>query len=157
MSALATVADEIELQIAELADASDAAKAAETMDKVKAFLELGRELKAKLDAAMVTYIKANGPITIGPVRWYVGVKKTTKCTDVGEAAKTMLELGGPDLLRDVLSSNAFKHGATRKRLDEIGSGEQYDRLFTVIEEEELKDGKASAKESLLSFDERFKR
>lgn len=152
-----TAATETELVIAELDDSASAELAAAALDKVRLWNELGRELKAKLEAAMIRFIQANGEVTIGPVRYYVGTKKTTKCLDNGEAVKSMLELGGVELLRDVLSSSAFKHGAARKRLAELGCEDVYDRLFETSEEQELKDGKAVKTVSLLSFDERFKR
>jgi len=154
---LSDAANQVELCIAELNDATDAERAAVAMDKVKLWIELGKALKAQLDEAMIRFIKTNGPVVIGPVRYYVGAKKSTKCRDVGETAKTMLELGGPELLRDVLSSGAFKYGECRKRLVEIGSPEQFERLFETTEEETLENGKPTKKDSLLAFDERFKR
>jgi len=157
MNELAETVQSIELEIAELADGTDAARAAAVLDRVNAWIEFGRSMKAKLGAAMIEFIKANGDLTIGPVRYYVGSKKAVKCRDLGETAKTMLELGGVDLLRDVLSSGAFKHGESRKRLDELGSPELFDVLFETTQEEQLKDGKPVKKDSLLSFDDRFVR
>ena len=37
---------------------------------------------------------ANGDLTIGTVRYYIGTEKKTKCRDVKEALKTLIELHG---------------------------------------------------------------
>src|SRR5882762_10346982 len=70
-----------------------------------------REVDARFEDAVVAWIKEHGPLQDGEVRYYVGPEKKTPSTDQDGAVIALLEIGGPPLLCQCLSSNALKHGA----------------------------------------------
>ena len=127
-----TTADAIELVESGLASAEQVMEGKEFVDALKA---LARDLDAKFDAAAIKWIQANGEITSGTRRLYVGPNKTTKCKDVKATVGAVLDACGGDLeqFTECLSSGAFKPGATKKLL-----GDKADALFETVETADLK-------------------
>jgi hypothetical protein len=147
------LADQLDLAASNITPDLTPDQVAEVYVKGKAYLERGKLVMKAIESAMEQYITETGkPIVIGPVRFYVGEKKETKCVDQGEALRSLLELFGPDhIAAQFLSTGAFKLGAIKKEVDE----ETYGRLFKVEVKQELKDGVAKAEKKLQSIDERF--
>lgn len=144
--------DAIELIEAGLADESQVKAAMAFMEQLNRGV---RELKDRLETATIAYIEKNGEIHDGDVRYYVGPNKSTKCTDVRETVRVVLEATGGDVdaVCDCLSSGAFKPATTRKRLADAGMQEAADRLFVTTETPDLKTG--VVKKSVQKFDPRF--
>lgn len=88
-----------------------------------------KALRDELKDAMVEYIREHGEINAGnSVRYVVGTEKRTKCRDRKALLHALLEACGGDLdrLGECLASDAFKHGACRKVLED-----QWDAHFSV--------------------------
>lgn len=146
------LAERIETDILGITPELTPDQVAEVRLRVNAFMEHAKKLKAACDEAMIQYITGTGkPIVIGPVRYYVGDRKETKCRDQVEATQTLVEQFGPEhVARNFLSTGALKHGAIRKEVD----AETYDRLFEVVSKPVLKEDGTPEKQ-LQSIDERF--
>ncbi len=110
-----------------------------------------RELEAQHEEQMLEYVQANGPTTIGDVRYYAGNEKDTKDHDRNGAGDALyevcLEQCGGDVheafrrfVSDCLASQPFKPGTAKEML-----GGNFDRYFTITEKIVLKDGKPSKK------------
>lgn len=125
----------------------------DVMNAVDAYVRRAKEFKVQLEQAMIEWIKANGDIEIGTVRYYVGTEKETKCVDQREALEAFLDAAGGDLdaVSTMLASGAFKHGAARALLDE----ERYAKLFVTTEKSKLKEGKPDRK--LIRVDSQYVR
>jgi RNAse (barnase) inhibitor barstar len=108
-----------------------------------------RRLEDMWDSAMLEHVQAVGPVVIGDVKYYAGVKKSTKCRDVRQTLAMFLAVSDIDTLADCLSSNAFKPGAARLAI----APDQWDECFVVEEQAELKEGKPV--KSLQSINTRF--
>ena len=116
-----------------------------------ALKEATRGLGERLEPAVIKWIEANGEISFGDIRYYVGPNKTTKCKDLTETAATLLELGGVETLVKGLSTSAFKHGACRTLIEDSAI---YDKLFETTEVQDLKTGTAKPPR-LQKVNERF--
>ena len=148
--------------IARMAD--DAAKAIDaesTVDQVclaiqyrDALREGTRELCERVEEAVIEWIKANGDVTIGPKRYYVGTTKTTKCRNPTDTLRAVLDAtcGDVDAVGELLAAGAWKPGACRSVLPPV----VYDGLFETREVADLKTGVAKPP-SLQVIDERFVR
>jgi hypothetical protein len=88
-----------------------------------------KELKQQLEQAAIEHIDANGPFEVGEIRYVVGKDKEVKVRSVKDTAAVILGLGGPEALEQCLAASAFKSGATKTVLDQLGSPEQFDELF----------------------------
>lgn len=121
------------------------------MEFVKKLGEVHKELKERVEAATIRYIQANGEIVDGPVRYYVGPNKSTKCVDVQATVKAVLEACGGDVqaFTECLSAGAFKPAKTKELLGASGAD-----LFKTEETSDLKTGVAG-KPRLQKADERF--
>jgi hypothetical protein len=106
------------------------------IDAAKALL---KEISQRWEAAMVSRIERDGPIEVGPIRYYAGPDKDTKCVDVRATTEACMDAaqGDVDAYTSVLSSNAYKPGACRKLLPP----EKFDALFVTTERVVLKEGK----------------
>lgn len=91
------------------------------------------------EAAMVEWVKTNGPIIDGTKSWVIGRTKKVKCRDVPATIEALLKATGGDFEKmcDNLSSGAVKHGAASKWL----TPEEFDRLFEVSWDEGIELGK----------------
>jgi hypothetical protein len=87
------------------------------------------ESRDKVRAAVLEWVKVNGELTNGSQRWYVAKDKTEKCINVSKTFSAVMEAvaGDESQLALVLSTNAFKPGATKKLLGD----ETFKQLFTV--------------------------
>lgn len=122
------------------------------LDRVKAAKDLIRQIEQYLTEKMIEYIDANGEITIGDVRYYVGPKKITKCIDVPGAVAALLIASEGDFgkLCEFFTSQPLKYGACKEPL-----GDQWDQFFRVEEVQDLKEGKP--KKALQSVNTKFLR
>ena len=145
---------EIVTALSQLDPSSSIEDIAATMGMLDAMMQRAKELRAEFEQQCIEWIKANGEIEIGTVRYFIGNPKTHKDNDPGETLEVLLEVSGGDLdgIKCCLSSGAFKHGAVKKFLEEHGDG-RYEQLFTVIERERLEEGKV--KPQLQKVDSRF--
>lgn len=98
-----------------------------------------KEVKERWEAAAIKHL-GERTVECGSIRWYVGKTKTTKCIDQRELLRTLLEVGGLEVLDRCLSSGAFKHGACKEPL-----GEDWPKHFTVEEKPSLEEGVAKKK------------
>lgn len=114
-----------------------------------------RKLKASLDARLIEWIEANGPIVVGTRRIYVGQKSETKCGDLRAAIEALLEdcNGDMDMVCRCLSVNAIKSGAAKIAM----TPEHYREHFTVVTRTELREGVETPVKQLVDIDERFAR
>lgn len=128
---------------------------------VRELKERADEASKWLDEALLAIVRANGPFTIGHVRYYAGVKTTIKCVSPVRTAAAILSLSGVDfdpshdlkLLGECLSSGAFKHGACRDVL-----GPEWGEHFKETTADELKEGKPAKEKpaaKLQKVDTRF--
>lgn len=137
----------------------------EQFDRANAMVESLNKL-AKTAVAVWKFnarakILADGDVTIGTVRFYVGVKKDTTCDNAELFLLAMMEMFGVDdeqirrrvvaAIAPLLCANPFKPGETRKTIGE----EEFARYFSVKEEGELREGKPKKEASLQKFDNRF--
>ena len=73
----------IELAICDkVTTAASPEQCAEVICMVDAARERLKELQQHLEAALTEHVRANGDLTIGMVRYYIGTEKKTKCRDV---------------------------------------------------------------------------
>jgi len=102
-------------------------------------MSIARDAKGRIEDAAVLWIQANGEFECNGVRYYVGAKKVTKCKDKAAVFDAMLAHCGGDMTAacEFLSSEPWKQGAIGKELPK----EQFDQLFTVTYEDELREGK----------------
>jgi hypothetical protein len=133
-----TVRD-VERQILTIGENATVEQVQEAITRVDWFMGMAREMKAKLEQALIEYIEANGDITIGTVRYYVGHPKETKCVNVAGAVEALLQATGGDFEKvcECLSGSAVKPGATRKVLPE----DVFAGLFETTEKVTLEEGK----------------
>jgi hypothetical protein len=128
----------------------DAATLTFMLDKMTAIQNAADEAVKRVKAAMLeSIIRTGQPIVVGDIKYYAGIKKTTKCVDVRAALLLFLKKHDIATLEDCLASGAFKHGECRKRLDP----KHYAALFVETEAGELKEGKPP--KVLLLINEKF--
>lgn len=100
-----------------------------------------REWKSLFTEALIEAIEVHGEPLIqtadGPKRLYVAADKKVSCNSVKDAARSILEQFGPDVLADCLGSNALKPGACKAVL-----GDEWSNHFTVDERKKLNEGSA---------------
>ncbi len=96
-----------------------------------------KEWEGRIDAALFAYIEANGPQQVGPIKYYIGTAKTTKCRNVGKALEALLQATGGDFDEVVacLSSGAIKYGACRNWFEPA----IWDTHFEQIVKREIKE------------------
>lgn len=142
----------VKRQIEELDEAAPIDRVIDTLDKLKVLTELATEMKRTLDARLISYIQANGQITIGTIRYWVGPKVTKKGRNNLAIFKAVLAATDGDIDQVVdgyLAADAFKPGACEKLL----TREEFDQLFEITTKLDLKTGKPS--HELLKVDDRF--
>lgn len=125
---------------------------ADAIGKVDAAKRFLREVDADLTARLLEHVQANGPVTVGTVRYYAGTEKVTKVRDARQAMHLLLEATGGDVdtLAELQAANAWKPGACRTVL-----GDRWGEVFEVTEKTVLKDGKPVRAVGLQRADERF--
>lgn len=143
-----TVRESIDRVLAGEATADDVLTTINVVDRLKA---LTRELAEKSETAVVEWLKTNGDLEVGEVRYYAGVSKTTKCRDHDGTIQAILAAAGGDLgkVAQCLGANAWKTGACRELLP----ADEYEGLFEVVESADLRTGKPKVK--VQKFDGRF--
>lgn len=127
---------------------------------LKAYIARGTELKRQLDDALAARMTATGR----DIRFTVDgdgneiilttrPEKVVKCRDVKAALQELLQAFGGDfdMLADCLASGAFKYGACRKRLEEIGAPGLYEALFETSERVRVEEKGAKVREVNTKF------
>lgn len=111
---------------------------ADVLNRLQVIKQRAREAEALIEERLVERIKESGPFVVGTTKYYVGVKRTTRCVDVPGALDALLAATGGDwsALAQLLAAQPVKHGAARGVLDEATWG----RLFKVEEADTLKEG-----------------
>jgi hypothetical protein len=125
----------------------------DTQGKLDFMLNAIRDLKSKLTEQLILWIEANGDITVGTRRLYVGTRRETKCRDLRPAIEALLNDcdGDIDKLCRCLSVNAIKAGAAKIVMTE----QHYDQHFQVVEKTELREGVETPVKSLIEVDTAF--
>ncbi len=97
-----------------------------------------KELEAQHKEQMAEYIEANGPTTVGEIRYCLGYPKETESHDHPLLADEMMARcnGDWDEFCSHLVAQPFKPGSCRSLL-----GEVFNKFFTVTEKTVLKEGK----------------
>jgi hypothetical protein len=145
--------DALELAIAKVQPDTSIDDVAQTLDRLAAYMERGRQLKEQLDERMLEYLEANGgEVSIGTVKYWIGFPKTTKCLDVRAAVEALLEATGGDMdaFCACLSSNALKYGACKEPL-----GDKWGLHFVVELKPKIENDKP--KKDLQRMDTKFVR
>lgn len=109
--------------------------------------ETYRDLAFRFEQAAIAWILANGEITDGEKRYYVGTETTRKCRDVGLTFRAMLDVTGGDLdpILATLSTGAFKPAGACALLGSVAP-----KHFDTIVSKDLKTG--ATKKRLKSTD-----
>lgn len=144
------IADQMEIAAGSITPELTPDQVAEVYVRIKAFQERADAVMEMTKKAIVAYIKeTDTPITIGTLRLYIGAKREKKVRDRAECLQSLVEQFGPKHVGEqFLSSNAFKHGAISKEVDEA----EFDRLFEVVTVEKLE---VDGEPKLQQFDSRF--
>lgn len=121
------------------------------IDRLK---ERFKELTDWRERAVTEWVKANGPLTFGPFKWYVGDVTKVEWTDIPGALDIAFAKSGGDwetFSRDFLASNPLKHGSFEEAVGEDMAA----KFFRRVKGEELKDNVATVKKKLQKVDTRF--
>jgi hypothetical protein len=111
-----------------------------------------KEMRALLDEKMIEIIKETGQdITIGPIRYYAGIEKKTKCIEHMATLTALFEAAGGDIavVAGCIASDGLKPGACKSILGEV----EFPKHFDTIEVNVVKEGKPSKK--LMSTNDEF--
>ena len=131
------------------ADADTVCRAITFRDALK---DATRALCDQIEESVIEWIRVNGEVSIGDVRYYVAPNKDTKCKSVLGTLRAALEATGGDVdsIAQLLSASAWKPGACKKVL-----GEDVCRaLFETRETDALKTGEPP-RDRLQASDGRF--
>ena len=146
---------ELELAVSTIDDGATLDLIGDTLGKLDFLKEQIRLAEHDLKARLVEYIKANGEFQLGPIRYYIGPDRETKCTNLrGCVEAVLVETGGDvDAFTCLLSMNAFKPGACKKLLPLS----KYSELFLTTEKTRLKQGEPEGppQPQLQKVDQRF--
>jgi len=145
--------DDVDTALIRLGDHSSADEVAATLEQVVLLQQKAREFKRLLDEEIISWIKANGDLRLGDIRYYVGRKKRVEVRSGSEALSAMVVAASGDIgtVADLMSAQPWKHGAVKKQLGDA----KFAELFEEIIEDDLKTGKPT--EVLKRLDEAFVR
>ena len=145
--------DDVDTALIRLGDHSSADEVAATLEQVVLLQQKAREFKRLLDEEIISWIKANGDLRLGDIRYYVGRKKRVKVRNGSEALSAMVVAASGDIgtVADLMAAQPWKHGAVKKQLGDA----KFAELFEEIIEDDLKTGKPT--EVLKRLDESFVR
>lgn len=137
-------------EVVAIHDEVEAGQVAAIIDKMDAYKRRIKEIDATLKEALIDWINANGELTLGTKRYYVGSTKKTKPVDRIKLTIALIEAvqGDFDSFDEMLSANAFKPGACKKLL-----GDEWGNHFEETIVEDVKTGKP--KKDVKVIDERF--
>lgn len=131
----------IRRQVAGLNQNDTADDVAATVAMVHSLAEAAERLKREVSERAIQWIEHHGPLQVGAVRYFVGRRTVTKCTNVLSAVEMLLDACGGDVdaVCKCLASQPLKHGACRTIL----TAEQWQQVFRVTEVVDLVNGKPS--------------
>lgn len=86
-----------------------------------------KQIKQRVEEVAISWIKAHGPITCGPIVYTVGQTKQVKCTDVLKCMHLLLNACGGDIdaVAAYLAANPYKYGSCHDLLPD----EQWKSVF----------------------------
>lgn len=111
--------------------------------------QLIRAYRSDLSDAIVSWIDTHGDLECGPIRYYTGSRKTTKCIDVGTVVEQVLTDYSVEELIRAMTSQPFKHSNVERLL----SRELYGQCYETTYERVMREG--VAKKTLKRLDTRF--
>ncbi len=144
--------EDTELAIARIHPGSSPDDVATAINQLDVLGDRVKAAKEMLKDHLTEYVRANGSLEIGTMRYYLGRKKITKCVNVPDTLAALLGAVAGDWNRmcEFLSAGPVKHGAARQVL----APDDYALLFISVDEDELKEGKPEGK-TLQKTDTRF--
>ena len=109
-------------------------------------------LAAMVQDRALEYVKEHGSFKVGDTMYSIGRDKSVKCRDSKAALEHLLDVfeGDSGKIAECLSANAWKPGAVRVFLAEVGKEADFDQLFKT----EVKE-KVEGKEKVTATDLRF--
>jgi hypothetical protein len=121
------------------------------------------DLQKDLESRCIGWIEANK----SDIRWAMDEaggemilttkeEKSEKCRDARKALEVLMTAGDFESVANCLSSNAWKYGAVRKYLAEIGQADIYGQLFeTIVKTKLVAQDKGPDQPKLRAIDTRF--
>lgn len=146
----------LEAQVASVEITTPLDRVLEVRSNLAFVMEQAKLLKSKLDDALFQWVEANGEITIGSKRIFIGKKKDTKVVDLRLAVEALLNScsGDFDDFCKCLSSGALKYGACKSYMGE----EVWAQHFVIEEKKQLNEkGEEQPVKELVEIDENFLR
>lgn len=127
------VVDSVETQ-------GDVARVFHRIASAKQFL---KEVEAKFKRKAAEVVERDGPFNCGPDRFYIGTTSKTECTDKQAALDLLLTLNQGDLeaVCKSFSSQPFRHGDIKRRLEGTELEDQFDKVFQKVTKDEVTTGK----------------
>jgi hypothetical protein len=155
--AIVTDLDQLQQAALAISPHSTVDEACDVISRIDAAMERAKELRATLEQVVTEWVKENGPLMFGTIRFYLGTEKKVICKGNKECLEAMLRVCGGDVeaVAKLLGSGAFKYGSVRTTLEMAGVPEKFDELFETTEKEELKEGKPEKVKKLRRVDEKF--
>ena len=160
---MSVTTEEIETRIDAIAiDGGGLANGADDLldldDKLQFMQERIRDVREKLKALFIAYIKQHGPIVNGTVRYFVDEEKETKCLNVQKTIEAILaasEKSNPEgyPVSDIallLSTQPWKNAACKKFIGEVA-----DDLFETKVKPKLKQDGTRDREQLVKVDTKY--
>ena len=122
----------------------------ELRDCVLVLQQRTKALRERIDQTFVAAIEAHGPIQVGPIRYVVGIDRTTRCTDTKGTTEVLLEAVGGDLGRycEQLVAQPYKPASVRAFIPP----EAYQRCFETVVRKSVE---GEPVERLMKVDTRF--
>jgi hypothetical protein len=111
------------------------------LDQIDAVKRFCREAEPVCKAALIAHIKRTGrPVEAGDILWVYSTKRDTKCPDPKAVFEVLLDVteGDLDAVNGCMSAGAWKHGAVKRLLADVGQPEKFLELFRVVEVEDVK-------------------
>jgi hypothetical protein len=125
-------------------EAMDARTAGDAWTRAQAAFKVLEAWKESIKDAFIERVETIGDLIVqteaGERRVYAAADTTKKCVDVKATMHRILEIGGPDVLAQVLSSNAIKPGACEPVL-----GDEWPDHFVVDHKVKLNEGSARSR------------
>ena len=124
---------------AAIAPITDNEDAADRLHKAGLIVKRAREIESMMKELVMDYIDEYGDFELGDARYYNGTIKSTKARDHTSVLRALKDAhkGDVNKIAAYLASSAWKHGSIRELLGD----DEFDELFEVTEQRDLKTGK----------------
>jgi hypothetical protein len=136
---------------------------AEAWMRLQGLKKFAADIQRELESRCVDWIVTNK----SEIRWLMDEsggemilttkeEKSEKCRDPRKALEVLMTAGDFESVANCLSSNAWKYGAVRKYLSEIGQADIYGQLFeTIVKTKLVAQDKGPDQPKLRAIDTRF--